>query len=812
MTAPASGARGVPRASVARSPFRSLQARILALFLLLIVIVQAGSFVLVNTVGDSAARRTVGGEVVAGARVFDRLLEQDAQRLIQGARLMASDYAFREVIATGDHATIGSVLLNYSKRIDAPLVMIVDLDGRIVGDSLGQPPGVAFAVPALIAQAEVAGQGATVAIVGGSLYQLVVVPVMAPVPIAWVVIGQRIDDTLSRMQQRLTRLDVSFLSRATNGDWKLQASTLDADERRKLVADMKAARFEAKDDDGNARYADDAITRIAMLPALGDERVVAALQQPVSTALEPFRRLQRQLAVIALLGVVVSLFASIFIARGVARPVREMSEVAVRIAAGDYSTPPPTSHVDEMRDLGQAFHNMQAGIARRETRIMDLAYRDGLTQLPNRALFSDRLDAAIAAAAVQGTPVAVLLMDLDHFKDVNATLGHPIGDLILRAVALRVDSVLTRATDTVARLGGDEFAVLMPGDDTEHAERVARSIIRALEPPVMPEGHVVDVRASIGIAVYPEHGTERATLMRHADVAMYAAKRRNLGLAVWDREHEEHGQDRLSLMSGLRKAVDEDELVLLYQPIATTGDAHELHAETLVRWWHPTRGLVSPSEFIPFAEQTGYIRAITQWVMAHAIAQCSAWRREGLAMNVSINISARDLSDPELPDRFGTMLRKHGCSPSWITLELTESAILDDPDNALENLRRLHDLGCRLAIDDYGTGYSSLAYLRRLPVHELKIDKSFIVGMAHNSDDAVIVRSTIDLAHNLGLTVVAEGVEDEATLERLRALGCDRVQGYLMSRPLAVADVAPWMRASPWARPGHDAPVLRRVV
>jgi len=812
MMAPDPAAGAVSGVRALHSPFRSLQARILALFLLLIVIVQVGTFVLVNTVGDSAARRTVGSEVVAGASVFDRLLEQDAQRLIQGARLMASDYAFREVIATGDHATIGSALTNYSKRIDAPLVMVVDLDGRVIGDTLGQAPGDAFAVPALLKQADVAGQAATVAIVRNGLYQLVVVPVLAPVPIAWVVIGQRVDDALSQMQRRLTRLDVSFLSRVTNGEWQLQASTLDADDRRALVADMAAARFEAKGADGNAAYSGDAITRIVMLPALGDARVVAALQQPVSTALEPFRRLQGQLAVIALLGVVVSLFASIFIARGVARPVREMSEVAVRIAAGDYSTPPPTSRVDEMRDLGQAFHHMQAGIARRETRIMDLAYRDSLTQLPNRALFNDRLDAAIAAAAVQGAPVAVLMMDLDHFKDVNATLGHPIGDLILRAVALRVDSVLARTTDTVARLGGDEFAVLIPGDDAQHAERVARSIIRALEPPVMPDGHVVDVRASIGIAIYPEHGEERATLMRHADVAMYAAKRGNLGVAVWDRQHEEHGKDRLSLMSGLRKAVDEDELVLLYQPIATTGDAPELHAETLVRWWHPTRGLVSPAEFIPFAEQTGYIRAITQWVMAHAIAQCAAWRRDGLAMNVSVNISARDLSDPELPDRFGAMLQKHGCASSWITLELTESAILDDPDNALENLQRLHDLGCRLAIDDYGTGYSSLAYLRRLPVHELKIDKSFIVGMAHNSDDAVIVRSTIDLAHNLGLTVVAEGVEDEATLDRLRALGCDRVQGYLMARPLAVADVAPWMRSSPWVRGSRDAAPLRRVV
>ncbi|MFI4904811.1 MAG: putative bifunctional diguanylate cyclase/phosphodiesterase [Burkholderiales bacterium] len=801
-----------PNASPWLSPFRSLQARILALFLLLIVIVQVGSFVLVNTVGDSAARGRVGVEVVAGARVFERLLEQDTQRLVQGARLMSSDYAFREVIATGDHDTIASALTNYSKRIDAPLVMVVDLDGDVLGDTLEQSTGTRFVLPKLLAEAELSGEASAMVVLHGSLYQLAVVPVLAPVPIAWVVIGQRIDDTLTRAQQRLTRLDVSFLSRQGKESWKLQASTLADGDRRVLVDAMMAARFDARDASGNAVYSDDAITRVIALPTPANASVVAVLQEPVNAALEPFRRLQSRLALIALLGVVVSLFASIFIARGVARPVRDMAEVAVRIAAGDYSTPPPSSHVDEIRDLGRAFHNMQDGIARRETRIMDLAYRDALTQLPNRALFNDRLDAALAAATAHASPVAVLLMDLDHFKDVNATLGHSIGDLILRAVALRIESVLTRTTDTVARLGGDEFAILLPGDDAAHAERVARSVLRALEPPVMPEGHVVDVRASIGIAVYPEHGGERSTLMRHADIAMYAAKRGNLGLARWDHQHDEHGKDRLSLMSGLRKAVDEDELVLLYQPIAATGDTHELHAETLVRWWHPTRGLVSPVEFIPFAEQTGYIRAITQWVMAHAIAQCAAWRRDGLAMNVSINISARDLLDVELPERFGTLLKKHHCAASWITLELTESAILDDPDNGLENLRRLHALGCRLAIDDYGTGYSSLAYLRRLPVHELKIDKTFIVGMAHNSGDAVIVRSTIDLAHNLGLTVVAEGVEDEATLERLRGLGCDRVQGYLLARPLAVADVGPWMRTSPWVRGAREGAVLRRVV
>ena len=793
-------------------PMRSLQARILGLFLLLILVVQVGGSVLIKTVGDKAARSTVGADVVAGARVFDRVLEQDAQRLVQGARLMAADYAFREVIATGDHDTIGSVLQNYGKRIEAPLVMIVGLDRNVLGDTLEADAGKPFALPRLIEQAEASGEASAMVVLRGHLYQLVVVPVLAPVPIAWAVVGQQADDALTQELRRLTRLDVTFFSRRANDGWRLQASTLSDPERQALLADVAAERFAETDGDGNALYSDGAITRVIALPARIGSSVIAVLQEPVASALEPFRRLQTRMTLIALLGVIISAFASVIIARGVARPVQDLAGIARRIAAGDYSTSPPAAREDEIGDLANAFRNMQQDIAGREARIMDLAYRDGLTQLPNRALYNDRLDAALSVGGAKGMPVAVLLMDLDHFKDVNDTLGHPIGDLILCAVSSRLELLLKRPTDTVARLGGDEFAVLLPGDDAARAERVARTILRTLEMPMTPEGHVVDVRASIGIAVYPEHGRERSTLLRRADAAMYAAKRNNLGIAVWDDGFDQHSKERLSLMSGLRKAVDENELVLFYQPKVALRLGHELHAEALVRWRHPTRGLVAPVEFIAFAEQTGYIRAITQWVMTHAIAQCAAWRSEGMAMNVSINISARDLVDLELPERFEAILRRHGCAAQWITLEITESAILDDPDHAIDNLRRLHALGCRLAIDDYGTGYSSLAYLRRLPVHELKIDKTFIFGMARDSSDAVIVRSTIDLAHHMNLAVVAEGVEDEATVERLRGLNCDMVQGYLLSRPLPAAEVKAWMLGSVWTRAARDPGLLRRVV
>ena len=793
-----------------RAP-RTLQTHILALFLLLMVGVHVGGFVLINTVAMAAARKSIGEDLVAGALVFDRLLDQDTNRLVQGARLMSSDYTFREVIASADRDTIASVLAKYCRQIDASLMMIVALDQKVLGDTLDAASGKPFEFPELIAEAEALERASAVVLIDGRLYQLIVLPVLAPTPIAWVAIGFGVDDALAHDLGRLTRLDVSFFSRQADDRWRLQASTLKDEDRSQLLAEVAANRFAEQDADGNAKYSGDAVTRVISLSAPAGERVVAVLQEPVSSALEPFRRLQRRLTWISLAGVLVSILASVAIARGIARPVRELASVARRIAAGDYSTTPPPSGVVEIGDLGAAFRTMQEGIASRESRIMDLAYCDPLTQLPNRAVCNDRLDQAIASAERNGAPLAVLLMDLDHFKYVNDTLGHGIGDRILCAVTARLEQVLRRRTDTFARLGGDEFAILLPGDDAAAAESVAKAIQHALEVPFIPEGHHLAVRASIGIAVYPEHGDERSVLLRHADVAMYAAKRNKLGYALWNDDYDAYSRERLVVTNDLRRAVDQNEFTLVYQPkIALVSDG-EYYAEALVRWLHPVRGLVAPAEFIPFAEQTGHIRAVTQWVLARVVAQCALWRKEPLPMNVSINLSAQDLIDDELPDHFAALLDRHGCAAGWITLEITESAILDDPDRGIRSLQRLSALGCRLAIDDYGTGYSSLAYLRRLPVHELKLDKSLVLGMMGNTSDALIVRSTIELAHNLGLSVTAEGVEDEATLEGLRALGCDVIQGYLLSRPLEASELAAWMRESIWTRARRRTPRSRRA-
>ena len=788
----------------------SLQTRILTLFLALMVVVQVGGFVLVNTVGTTAARTTIGDELIAGEQVFLRSLQQEKQRLLQGARLLAADYAFREAIATGDRNTIVSVLGNHGERIDADLAMLIGLDGKVIADTVGGAVGMAFTHPKLLAAAESEQQASALVVLNDRLYQVVLVPVRSPLPVAWAAIGFRVNDPVAGILRGQMRFHVSLFSRHNAGGWRLQATTLDAEEREQSLQDLERDRFAAVDPMGNATYDAVALTRVLRLPAGAGDYVVVLLQEPLAAAMEPFYRLQRQLGLISLVAVIVSMIASVLIARGIVRPVHDLVAAARRIAAGDYAALPPPSRNDEIGDLASAVRTMGKDIASRESRIMDLAYRDPLTRLPNRARFAAELELALSSAPATGS-VAVVLMDLDHFKYVNDTLGHEIGDQLLREVAARLRDAVKRPGCTVARLGGDEFAILLPGEWAAGAKRIAAALLHALEAPMTFDGHAVDVRASIGITASPEHGHDSSALMRQADIAMYAAKRNNQGIIVWDEKYNQHGHERLSLMSDLRKAVGGNELALVYQPKVSLAGDQDCAVEALVRWHHPTRGVVPPIDFIPFAEQTGYIRAITQWVLVQGISQCATWRADGLQINVSINLSARDVMDITLPDRVAALLQVHGCAAQWITLEITESAILDDPGHAVENLQRLSALGCKLSIDDYGTGYSSLAYLRRLPLNELKIDKSFVMGMVRDASDGVIVRSTIELAHNMGLVVVAEGVEDEATLERLRTHGCDIVQGFYLSRPLAADLVQPWMDG-PVPKRAHEPAGLRRVV
>jgi diguanylate cyclase (GGDEF)-like protein len=433
------------------------------------------------------------------------------------------------------------------------------------------------------------------------------------------------------------------------------------------------------------------------------------------------------------------------------------------------------------------------------------ARHDLLTGLPNRNTFYERAGKAVDAACASGSPVAVLVIDLDRFKEVNDTLGHHAGDLLLREASKRIAAVL-RASDALARLGGDEFAVLLPGvGSADFALEVAGRIARALEQPFHLKGCTVHVEASIGIAAAPEHARDVDELLQHADVAMYAAKGSPSRCEVYSAAQESDAPGHLAILGELRRALERDEFVLHYQPEADIQTGRVVGAEALVRWIHPERGVIPPNEFIPLAERTGLIKPLTAFVLDSALAQCRKWADDGLELTVAVNLSVRNLLDVGLPAAVAAMLERHGVEPGRLKLEITEGTIMADPQRAMAVLSELHEMGIRLSIDDFGTGYSSLAYLKDLPVSELKIDRTFVNDMSEASGgDAFIVRSTIDLARNLGLEVVAEGVETEAIWTQLGRLGCDMGQGYYLSRPVPPEQFAAWLAESrhpdlPWS-------------
>ncbi|MGZ4641394.1 MAG: putative bifunctional diguanylate cyclase/phosphodiesterase [Blastococcus sp.] len=413
------------------------------------------------------------------------------------------------------------------------------------------------------------------------------------------------------------------------------------------------------------------------------------------------------------------------------------------------------------------------------------ATHDSLTGLPNWELLRDRLDQALAAASRSSGEVALLLIDLDRFKEINDTLGHSYGDKLLRQVGPRLHSVL-REGDSVGRLGGDEFGVLLPAvAGVGEAEAVAERLREALHRPFEVDGVVLDIEASIGIVLSPWHGTDTENLLRNADIAMYAAKELKGGAVVFQPEEHVTPPSRLTVLGDLRRALEgDDELFLHFQPKYTLDGERIEGVEALLRWAHPLHGMIPPGDFIPVAEGTGIILRLTERVLDLALAQMRTWLDAGHAVPVAVNLSTRCLLDAGLPDLVQRLLTGYDVPATLLRLEVTESAVMGDAARCMEVLQRLHDLGLRLSIDDFGTGYSSMAYLRRLPVDELKIDRSFVLGMTTTAQDAVLVRTAIDLGHNLGLTVVAEGVESAAHVTALRALGCDIAQGYHFARPM----------------------------
>ena len=421
------------------------------------------------------------------------------------------------------------------------------------------------------------------------------------------------------------------------------------------------------------------------------------------------------------------------------------------------------------------------------------AFHDVLTGLANRALFRDRVQQGIREAEREGWMLSVMLMDLDRFKEINDTLGHHQGDIVLQQIAGRINDVL-RGNDTVARLGGDEFAILLPHvPDPAAAIHVAEKIREALHRPFVVEALALDVHASIGISFYPGHGEDVDLLLQRADVAMYLAKSANSGYEVYTADRDQYSPTRLALVGELRRAMQDEEFVLHYQPKVDLKTGESYMVEALVRWDHPMRGMIPPNDFIPLAEHTGLIEPLTMYVLDKALRQVRHWLDAGVDLTVAVNMSPRNLLDLHFPEQVEALLMKWKLPPRALQLEITESTLVSDPTRAMGILGRLNQMRVEMSIDDFGTGYSSLGHLRQLPVKELKIDKSFVMNMGINESDAIIVRSTIDLGRNLGLRVVAEGVEAADVWRQLELLGCDYAQGYYRSRPMPAEELPRWL-------------------
>ncbi|MCP1673666.1 diguanylate cyclase (GGDEF)-like protein [Natronocella acetinitrilica] len=777
---------------------RRFRTRLLGLMLGLLAAAQLVTIVAVlGTTGTNLSRQAQD-ELALGGRVFAELLASRNQELLTTTSVLTSDFGFREAVATGDADTIRSALRNHGGRVGADAAMALELDGSLItalDESLAEAQ---FPFPDLLQQAREDSFATGVVQVAGRPVQLVLVPVLAPVPIAWTALGFELDENLALELKQLTGLDVTFHTSRSEGT--ALASTLPP----RLHEAMQQGLADMGSEDGRARLVDlggESWFTLRVPLDGGDASVTAYLQASETEVLAPYRTLRNQLLAIAGVLLLASLIAGSLMARQVSRPVMALAKAASRIAGGRYNETVPRPSNDEFGDLADAFNRMQTGIAERERQIQHQADHDILTGLPNRNFARARLD---ALTTENSQPFAVLLIDLNRFGEVNDSLGYTMGDRMLCAVADRLAATVSD-TGFAARTGGNEFLLVLPGWNIRRVERDGEALLEQLSRPVdLPELQIpLSLRA--GVVCHPEDAGRADTLLRRAEIARERARLQHTELAIYEAGEDEAHLRRLSLVNDLGPAIANGEINLLYQPQVSLTDGQVVGVEALARWQHARLGQIRPDEFIMLAEQSGHIHALTQLVIDQGLAECRRLRDDGHPLRMSINLSARDLLDQALLDTVRDCLARHDVPGDSLTLEVTESVFMEDPDQATRQLERLRGLGISLAIDDFGTGYSSLAQLKRLPVQELKIDRSFVMSLPGDAADEAIVRTTVQLARLLGLSVVAEGLETDAAGALLAEIGCETGQGYGISRPIDADALRDWLaaRSDPGLRQGQ---------
>jgi EAL domain-containing protein (putative c-di-GMP-specific phosphodiesterase class I)/GGDEF domain-containing protein len=740
------------------------------LFCLAFGLIGATAYVVI----DNNTQRFVNEQLDAAGAVFDRVWQLRFEQLHDGAFLSASDYGFREAVASRDGATIHSALTNLKGRLGADLVWLVTAQGLVINEdgagSSSVPPGLQRA---LDHDEEPFG----VLAANGELYQAVTTPILAPDLLGWVVVGERLDEDQMRALERLSAIPLraSALARRGSAEWGPEGEQ-DAAAHSTFINETlssPAALPRVLEESGGR-----AIAAVKPLRSMDGTHAVLLLRYPLSNALSPYRALFSSLVVIGVVGITLLVLGTWLLAHSITQPLSTLEEAARNMREGVYE-PVAVGTSDELSRLAGSFNAMVTAIRDREKRITQLAYHDVETRLPNRLAFERRI-----AAVGQSKRLFLAAIGVDRFADVRGAIGYTLAGGLIRALGERLTRLVPNAP--MARLSSDVLGVTFLATDEADAKRRLTALAANLEQPLQLEGQVVDVSVTIGAAQPHAKDNSPARMIERASIALDQARTARAKIGFFDEAAYGDPARNLSLMGEMRVALANGDITLVHQPKYNFRTGRIDSAEALVRWRHATRGMISPDLFVPMAEETGHIRALTEWVLRRAIAEQRQLVDAGWPLTISINVSGRLLGDAEFAQAAVSLVER---ARGRICFEITETAIIDNPKLALQNIETFAANGVLIAIDDYGSGLSSLAYLKQLPAHELKIDKIFIEGVSGSQRDALLVRSTIDLGHGLGLKVTAEGVENPATFSLLAAMGCDMAQGFLVARPSTVNEL-----------------------
>lgn len=775
----------------------SFRSRILALVLGLVTLVLAAMSISIAVRARAEAQQQVSLQLQTAADTAREALKFRGSRLANAVDVLTRDFGFREAVATGDKPTLLSAVENQRARINADLLIVLSPQGRPIVSTLGSLSARTEKDLESLIESDPDGEILQLyRLVDGHPYQLVIAPVLAPNAVGWAAMGFALDDDVAADMSRLLGVDVSFVADDEGEGSPYLATSVPKEQHRPF----DALRNSPATTPFLVMAGNDKILTWTNPIRSANGHLTLVLQRSLASALRPYQNVRNSVLAIGVVLLAIASALAIWLSRNTTKPVEDLTKAAERLEAGDYSVEVPRTGTTELRGLASAFRAMRTAVADREATIRYQATHDALTGLPSRARMAEIIDDLLKGSQGEHPTVMLCLIEIQQFQSIIGSFGHDAADEVLREVARRLIQAMGKQ-DRVGRIGTDRFLALLESVDAARVAAAAEAIVEPLHGSFEYAGVALQLEIRAGVVISRADGKHAAELLPRADLALYRAKDAGSTIGFYRAGDDSSHRHRLAILGELKSAIASNELELHYQPKVDAKTGMVEGCEALVRWRHPQRGFVPPGDFIPHAERTGAIRSVTTWVLTAAMRDMKTWQDSGLKIDVSVNVSSSDLADPRFADQVAGLLAYTGAPAGRLVLEVTESGAMRDLPATLRMMEHLRVLGIRFSIDDFGTGYSSLSHLKRLPVDEVKIDRSFIQEIEAQGEDDVIVRSTIGLGHALNLKVVAEGVETASSMEMLRRLGCDLIQGYFVSKPLPTREFSAWVAARTAAQP-----------